>query len=564
MFPYIENTLGGMGLLLLGMWLMTDGLRLAAGPSLGQVLARWTATRQRSLLVGIGVTALMQSSTASTMATLGFVNAGILSFERAVWIVFGSNIGTTLTAWLVALIGFKLGVEAIALPLLGVGAFLHLMSRGERLRAIGMACAGFGMLFLGIDFLSDSFRDLSSQVHVDALRMGPWLTPLLMVIIGIVLTTLMQTSIAAITLAMALASGGLLTLTEGAAMVIGANIGTTTTALLASIGATANARRLAAAHVLFNLTTGAVAVLLLPWFMAALLALCAVLDIGAEPTVLLALFHSAFNLLGVLLMWPLEPHMSRFLLRHFREREEHPAVARFIDRNVASMPGLALHALEHELDRLIRQYPVDIDALLYKRQPYAEQARARQDLLAQIGDFITEASRQAIHSDAAQQFGLGWRVQHNLANTEDSLRQLNGLLQQLAQEQAVEVPALQAWLHTLRLRMEQFLGDETLPETFAPLYPEYEKHKEALIAAGLGGELSQQALSTSLLVCSSSRRLVEQWLRALHYCRHLIRQPNAPAAPAHRDAGALPENNHGLPENGAIGNGNGNGTPPAA
>jgi phosphate:Na+ symporter len=143
--------LGGIGLFLLGMWLITEGLRLAAGASLEQLLARWTSSRGRGLLSGTLLTAVVQSSSVVTVAVIGFVNAGLMNFQRAVWVIFGSNLGTTLTAWLVALIGFKFKIDALPCRLSAWARCCASFSPVERYRSLGMAMAGFGILFLGIE-----------------------------------------------------------------------------------------------------------------------------------------------------------------------------------------------------------------------------------------------------------------------------------------------------------------------------------------------------------------------------------------------------------------------------
>jgi phosphate:Na+ symporter len=147
--PLIELALGGIGLLLLGMTLLTDGLKLAAGTALHGWIDRSTATRSRGLFAGFSLTALIQSSSAVTVATIGFVNAGLLSLEHAAWLIFGSNVGTTVTGWLVSLVGLDLDIEAFALPLVGLGILVRVVRPDDRIGAIGTAVAGFGLLFSG-------------------------------------------------------------------------------------------------------------------------------------------------------------------------------------------------------------------------------------------------------------------------------------------------------------------------------------------------------------------------------------------------------------------------------
>jgi Na/Pi-cotransporter len=244
---------GGVGLFLLGMGMMTDGLKTAAGPALEQVVARSTRTRLHGLATGALMTAAVQSSSAGTVAAIGFVNAGLPSLSQALWVLFGGNVGTTFTGWLVALVRLRIKVEAFALPLIGLGAAARLFGRRPAFAAAGQAVAGFGLLFLGIGLLQQSFLGLADEV---VLPSGEGvLGALTMVGIGAALTVVMQASAASaasIALALAAAQSGLIDVQAAAAVVIGANVGTTATAVIAAIGATPNARRAAAAHVLFN------------------------------------------------------------------------------------------------------------------------------------------------------------------------------------------------------------------------------------------------------------------------------------------------------------------------
>lgn len=337
---------GGLGLFLLGMGLMTDGLKLAAGPALHRILTGATRTRAHALGSGVLVTALVQSPSAVTVAAIGFVNAGLLALGPALWVLFGANVGTTMTGWIVALVGLKFKVEALAMPLVALGALLRLTGQGRR-SALGTALAGFGLLFMGIALLQQAFAGLAGRISLPEGE-GP-LAVLAQLGIGLLMTVLMQSSSAAMAITLTAAQGGLIGPQGAAAVVIGANIGTTVTALLAAIGATPNARRAASAHVVFNLLTGAVALLSLPWLVGVLGQARAVLGLPPGPAAQLALFHTTFNLLGVLLMWPLADRLTYWLQRRFRAREEDEAQAQFLDATVLAVPTLALDALAREV-----------------------------------------------------------------------------------------------------------------------------------------------------------------------------------------------------------------------
>ncbi|HMM70993.1 MAG TPA: Na/Pi symporter, partial [Rhodocyclaceae bacterium] len=193
--PTLGTMAGGLGLFLLGMGLMTDGLKLAAGAALHRILAGATRTRWHALGSGILVTALVQSSSAVTVAAIGFVNAGLLALGPALWVLFGANVGTTMTGWIVALVGLKFKIEALAMPLAGLGALLRLTGEGRRSGAIGTALAGFGLLFMGIALLQQAFAGLAGQISLPQGE-GP-LAVLAQIGIGVLMTVLMQSSSAA-------------------------------------------------------------------------------------------------------------------------------------------------------------------------------------------------------------------------------------------------------------------------------------------------------------------------------------------------------------------------------
>lgn len=356
------SLLGGLGLFLLGMTMLTDGLKLAAGRALERMLEAWTRTWLHGLFTGVLLTALVQSSTAMTVAAIGFVNAGLLSFTSALWVVFGSNFGSTVTGWLVAWLGFKLKIDAFALPFIGIGMALKLTGEGSRRGALGMAMAGFGLLFLGIDMLKQGFEGLGPQA-LPSLS-GDAAGVALSVLVGVVLTIVLQASSAALALALTAVGGGMMPVEAGAGIVVGANVGTTLTAILAAIGATSNARRLAAAHVLFNVLTAVVALALFSPLLGLIHALGVWLTGSGDAVMQLVLFHSLFNLLGVLLMLPLSAPLVRFLLALARNAT--PAHAQG-DVRLA----LQLGTVEH--------------------------------LQRAIGEFVSEVSRQQMHRDVSAQ-----------------------------------------------------------------------------------------------------------------------------------------------------------------
>jgi phosphate:Na+ symporter len=336
----IATILGGIGLFLLGMILLTDGLTGAAGGALRSVLARFTGGTPRAVLSGIGLTALVQSSSATVLTTIGFVSAGLLTLRQAVGIILGAALGTTSTGWLVSLLGLKLSIGAVALPLVGVGALVRLLTRG-RLAAAGLAIAGFGLIFVGIDVLQQGMATLSGRIDPATLPGVTIAGRLLLVGAGAAMTVVMQSSSAAVATTLTALHTGTITLEQAAALVVGQNIGTTATAALAALGASVPARRTAVAHILYNLLTGSIAFFLVP--LVGHLEAVGAASVGAvEPTVVIAAFHTGFNLVGVLLLAPALGPFTRLVERLVPETL--PTLTRHLDASVAEMPQVAVEA----------------------------------------------------------------------------------------------------------------------------------------------------------------------------------------------------------------------------
>jgi phosphate:Na+ symporter len=515
----IGPLVGGLGLFLLGMGMMTDGLKLAAGPALQRILGAATRTRWHALGSGVLVTALVQSSSAVTVALIGFVNAGMLSLSPALWVLFGANVGTTMTGWIVALVGLKFKIEALALPLVGAGVVLRLTGTGHRRGAIGTAVAGFGLLFLGIAMLQQSFTGLATQV---ALPQGSGaLAVLAQVLAGLLMTVLVQSSSASMTIAITAAQGGLLTAQGAAAVVIGANLGTTVTALLAAVGATPNARRAAAAHVIFNAVTGGVALLLLPWLIAALASAREALALPPDPAAKLALFHTTFNVLGVLLMWPLADRLTRWLLQRFRAREEDEAQPKYLDDNVLAVPTLALDALEREVARtgqlavrLARAALAGADAATLARQ---------QAVVSQLDDavaaFVERMSRGAMPQHTSERLARVLRVQryHETTAEQSHAAAPLGLPAAAGADATTRHAAFVRHTDALLALCDATpsgCGEAAIVDALSAMEAAYQDLKAALLAAGARGGMSLAGMEEALRRYSAMRRAAQQAAKA--------------------------------------------------
>lgn len=304
----IFSALGGVGLFLIGMLLLTDGLKALAGQRLHGVLVRFTSTPLSGAVTGAVTTAIVRSSSATTVAAVGFVAAGLLTFPQALGVIFGANVGTTLTGWLVAILGFKLDLGQIALPFVFAGAVARLAFRG-RIAQAGQALAGFCLIFVGIEYLKDGLDAFSGVVSPSDFPPDTLFGRLQLVVIGVLITVVTQSSSAGVATALAAIGAGAINFPQAAALIIGMDIGTTFTAALATVGGGTMARRTGFAHVIYNLLTGIMAFFLLGPFQF----IAAFLIGNGDAQIALVAFHSAFNLLGVVLVLPFAGTFARLI-----------------------------------------------------------------------------------------------------------------------------------------------------------------------------------------------------------------------------------------------------------
>lgn len=369
--------LGGIGLFLLGMVLLTDGLKAFAGVALQQALARFTGTPARAFASGALATLIVQSSSATTVTLIGFVSAGLIGFPQAVGVVMGASLGTTGTGWMVSVLGLKVNLGFYALPLVGVGALLRLLARG-RARALGLALAGFGLIFVGIGTLQEGMQSLAGRFDFARLPSAGALGHLAAMAAGILMTLVMQSSSAAVATTLTALHTQVISFEQAAAVVIGAAVGTTATGALAAIGGSVPAKRTAAAHVLFNLATGLIAVLLLPlllWLVSRLQ-----YRLGVAPgAVSLALFHTLFIAVGVALFLPFAERLARAIQRLLPERGLR--LTRHLDDSLLYAPAVALEATRRTLVEIAVEL-IDLLGALLERTAAPSDAARRAELAA--------------------------------------------------------------------------------------------------------------------------------------------------------------------------------------
>ena len=361
------SVLGGVGLFLLGMTVMTDGLKTLAGSALRTVLSKAAATPLRGSFWGAVITLLVQSSSATTMTTIGLVSAGLLTFPQGLGLVFGANVGTTGTAWLVALIGVRVSLTAAALPMIFVGALIKLLTNG-RVSGAGAALAGFGLVLFGLTTLQQGMGGLAERLHpadLPAVLAGPnaewwWgmLGVLALVVVGLVMTALMQSSTAAVAVTLSGYFAGAVGLDQACALIIGQNIGTATSSALAAIGASTTAKRLAIAYVMFKLIAAAIALVLFPVVTPLLVRASRTID-GAT---LLPGYHTAYNVVGVLFLLPLTDRFTRLVERILPERGS--PLTRCLDPSALATPMVAVEAVRRTIARALAVMCSSVEAAL--------------------------------------------------------------------------------------------------------------------------------------------------------------------------------------------------------
>lgn len=330
------------------MHLLENSVKALSGKAFRRIIRQYTNGRLKAIGSGAFVTALLQSSSAVSLMVLAFVGAGVMSMENAIGVIMGSNIGTTLTAWIVATLGFKIKIETFALPFVGIGGLGFILFRpSSKPYHLASLFIGFGFLFLGLDYMKGTVEGFAQGFSLDQLPdYGPWFY----LLIGTLVTALMQASAATLAITLTALNSGLITFDIGAVMIIGANIGTTITVLIGSIGGTPPKKRVAASHLVFNVLIGLLCFFGLP-FMIWLTTFF--VDIETSKLTGLAMFHTLFNCLGVLLFLPIIGLLSRFLLKLYPERKE--ILTLYIDKTPAEETTVSVSALKNEILHLLKQ-----------------------------------------------------------------------------------------------------------------------------------------------------------------------------------------------------------------
>lgn len=327
-FINLLSLVGSLGLFLFGMKIMSEGLEKFAGERLRNILAAMTRNRFMGVLTGITVTALIQSSSATTVMVVSFVNAGLMNLTQAIGVIMGANVGTTVTAWIISAIGFKVNIAAMSLPMLAIGVPL-IFSGSNKRKSIGEFVFGFSFLFMGLSFLQQAATDLNIGAMVATMLAhvadGGFFTIILFVLVGALVTMLVQASAATMAITLMLFDMHIpgFGLEQAAALAMGQNIGTTITAVMASMTAGTQARRAALAHMFFNVF-GVVVVLVLfyPFCNAVSWVVENVMGVGNNDLFKLSMFHTAFNIFNTLLLIGFVRQIEHFVCRVLPMKEE--------------------------------------------------------------------------------------------------------------------------------------------------------------------------------------------------------------------------------------------------
>lgn len=365
-FGFVDflQLIGALGFFIYGMKVMSDGIQKVAGSKMRDILAAMTSNRVFGLLTGFLVTALVQSSSATTVMIVSFVNAGLLSLIQSIGVIMGANIGTTITAWLISILGFKVKISALALPIIAVG-FPMLFSSRDKVNSWAHVLIGFALLFMGLDELKHSVPDLKSNPEMLSFlkhyaHMG-YLSTFIFITVGTVLTLIVQSSSAAMALTLVMCNEGWIPFELAAAMVLGENIGTTITANLAALVGNVHAKRAAAAHFIFNVFGVSWMFIVFPFFLKGIAWYMAnYMDMYPSMSspnynpqhipIALSIFHTSFNVLNVSLLIWFVPFIAKTVTRMVSSKgDDEDFRLEFIGRGLVKTPEISLVEAENEI-----------------------------------------------------------------------------------------------------------------------------------------------------------------------------------------------------------------------
>ncbi len=440
-FDMAVGIVGGLALFLYGMKVMSDGLQKGAGEKMRSVLSAMTTNRVVGVGTGCIVTTVIQSSSATTVMLVGFVNAGLLTLHQSIGVIMGSNIGTTATAWLVAIFGFKIKIASMALPAIIIG-FIPKFTGPRKLVEWGDVLIGFGILFIGLGFMKEAVAVLKTAPQIETwiatyCTADTVLARCVPLFVGMMFTFVVQSSSAAMAVTMTMAAQGLIDVHTACALALGQNIGTTITANLAAIGTSTAARQAARAHFLFNFIGSLWPILLFAPFLAILDSFfpniggqisaakgTEAYDVAVSAAIVsitfyLATFHTLFNIINTVLFLPFCNQLawlSTKLVPHSKEEAAEETHLRFIDPKVVESPPMALHAARSELNRMLNEVERMFEQVLQlvshpnrKMGKVAEHIMKREDVVdlleKEISEYLVPVTQLELSMEQSHEVG---------------------------------------------------------------------------------------------------------------------------------------------------------------
>jgi len=507
--------LGGLGIFLFAMFTLEDAIKTIAGKSFKRFIRERTTGRLKSITSGTIVTAILQSSSAVSLMVLTFVGAGIMAMENAIGVIIGSNIGTTATAWIVATVGFKFDIEIFALPIIGVGGLILIfLGKSERYSNISKLLVAFGFLFMGLSLMKESVDQLATSIDI---RDIPNYGILFYLLIGAAITAAMQSSSATIAIILTGLNAGLLQFDDAAAMVIGANIGTTATVLIGGLRATQIKKRVAFSHLFFNVSSAIIGLLLIWPVTMGIKYLIG--DIEENAVIGIALFHTIFNVIGAIIFLPFIGVFSKWLLKIIPDRQA--VLTKHIQNLAPSVFDAALSGLKNETLHLIRKtmrYNVNaleikknIPEQLITKKKTKEQYNQLKLLQNEIFTFAAEMQKKKLDVDDSNKMN---RILHGARLGINSAKSIKDVGHDFASFDAADNKFLNEVKGNIQIRMTKLYNEifplleddnhiELSKECFILLKTLKEEDKEfvkSVLEASVKGELPSEYTSEVLLV----------------------------------------------------------------
>jgi len=388
--PNFKTISAGVAILLFGMIMLEEGFKVFTKGPLQNILKKATNKLYKSITAGAFVTALIQSSSLVSVITISFISAGLISLSGGIGLIFGANIGTTATAWLVAGFGLKIKISALAMPMLVFGIIFSLQKKNS-LRGIGNVLAGLGFFFLGIHYMKEGFDVFKEYIDLTQYAIPGFWGVVVYTGLGIIITTILQSSSATLALILTALAAGQIEYENALALAIGANVGTTITAVLGSLSSNVAGKRLAGAHLIFNVATGVVALALIYPLANLVNKISELVNIATtDYTLKLALFHTIFNIIGVLIMIPFIKKLEKLLIRIIKEKtDERVDEPKFLNEAVLKFPGSAISTLAKESKYLFKNtiFEIVAHALNIHREDIKSDAKIKTIVKSSTKDF---------------------------------------------------------------------------------------------------------------------------------------------------------------------------------